>query len=516
MWKPASNQEALSPILYLKMDDPTQPGKNLGTGGDFSLTGVVARSGRGPNQFNAPYSDLDGAADYLSRTSLAGAVDSKQVTVSFCFNTYLLSLQYIISTGTTQQSYRIQASIDASGNIRFILRNAAGTVLLSSQFPVALKAGRNNHFVVSLDLSDINKRAAYFNGALVSIGWGAGYVDDFADTTTPINNIGAQMDGGSKFNGRLGNVFFDTRYIDLSQPANLAKFVTGTGIDAKPVDLGANGEKPFGTPPLIYLPMYGNNAGKNYGTGGDFTVNSGPFPGARGPNEFWGNKADFNETTYAHLYRSNPLAGIEDKKTLSFSFFLQPDVANVRHCLLRCDQGSSGVLLEVSRLLENRVMVKALDASGILLEFYTANIVTAGLFHICLSIDLSDTAKRACFINEVRSEYLWATYVNRTMTLSSGAPIAIGLTASGAAAPLDGKLSEFYFTTDYIDFSQEANRLKFRDAFGNPVDLTPQIEAGEIPNPAIYMRFDPANFGKNSGTGGDFTVNGTITDAGQL
>lgn len=38
----------------------------------------------------------------------------------------------------------------------------------------------------------------------------------------------------------------------------------------------------FGTPPLIYLPMCGNNAGKNYGTGGDFTVNSGPFAGARG------------------------------------------------------------------------------------------------------------------------------------------------------------------------------------------------------------------------------------------
>ena len=29
----------------------------------------------------------------------------------------------------------------------------------------------------------------------------------------------------------------------------------------------------FGTPPLIYLPMCGNNAGKNSGTGGDFVVN---------------------------------------------------------------------------------------------------------------------------------------------------------------------------------------------------------------------------------------------------
>jgi hypothetical protein len=37
-----------------------------------------------------------------------------------------------------------------------------------------------------------------------------------------------------------------------------------------------------------------------------------------------------------------------------------------------------------------------------------------------------------------------------------------------------------------------------------------------LPNPAIYMRFDPANQGKNDGNGGDFVKSGTILDAGQL
>ena len=80
----------------------------------------------------------------------------------------------------------------------------------------------------------------------------------------------------------------------------------------------------------------------------------------------------------------------------------------------------------------------------------------------------------------------------------------------------DGKLSEFYFTTNYIDFSLESNRLRFRDCFGNPTNLSQQITDGTIPNPEVYMRFNPSSFGTNSGTGGNFTVNGTITDAGQL
>tara|TARA_R110000737_G_scaffold185677_2_gene208859 strand:+ start:222 stop:476 length:255 start_codon:yes stop_codon:yes gene_type:complete len=38
------------------------------------------------------------------------------------------------------------------------------------------------------------------------------------------------------------------------------------------------------------------------------------------------------------------------------------------------------------------------------------------------------------------------------------------------------------------------------------------IEVGSIPNPLIYMKFeDTAALGTNSGTGGDFTITGTVT-----
>ena len=57
---------------------------------------------------------------------------------------------------------------------------------------------------------------------------------------------------------------------------------------------------------------------------------------------------------------------------------------------------------------------------------------------------------------------------------------------------LDGEMSFFYFDDSYTDFSQEANRNKFVDQLGYPKDLTPLIDSGDIPNPLIYMKFDPS------------------------
>lgn len=508
--KPAANQAALNPILYLPLNDPTQAGKNLGTGGDFALTGVVARSGRGPNQFNAAYSDLDGSADYLSRTSIVGIVDSKQVacSINFCLDSVDATYgEYIAFFGQDTSTRTFSIHTDTTGAIRC---TCEGVVIFNSASNV-VKLGRNYTFTISFDSSNAAKRHVYINGLPVSGSWDA-YVNSNLDLT--VANYWFGRVANSYCDGRLGNVFFDTKYIDLSVPENLAKFVTGTGIDAKPVDLGANGELPFGTPPLIYLPMYGNNAGKNYGTGGDFTVNSGPFTGARGPNEFWRNKAVFNGST-GYLERSPQLTGVVNSNKLSLVCTINKSVTTTGHYLIGSNNGSILVFVNGSNQLV--ILAKNNSSITILTATVTSPLISDNtIFSIMIFCDLSDTIKRGIYINGTPAATVnWSTYTNDTIALSQSTVLQVGANGAGAEK-LDGSLSEFYFTTEYIDFSQEANRLKFRDAFGNPVDLSPQIQAGTLPNPAIYMRFDPANFGKNLGMGGDFTVNGTITDGGQL
>jgi len=376
-------------------------------------------------------------------------------------------------------------------------------------------------------MTSTSTRHIYINGVNDTSNWTwsrynfNGNDIQFYVTDTPRYYVGKSVVTSWYLNGKLGALWFNTSYINLSVAANLEKFVAGTGIDAKPVDLGANGELPTGTSPLIYLPMYGNNAGKNYGTGGDFTVNSGPYTGARGPNEFWGNKADFYTTGPAGFLSKTTSIGISDGKIISFSFWYTGEAGNEGN-VFEIAQGSTAPKLRLRcRGDGNGFYIYGWDSAGtqILLGNRTGTAWVVGqTHHICGCIDLSNTSNRFVYDNDALVSMNWTTYTNSTLDLSptSYRYFIAGTYGVPNEASLYGILSEFYFTTEYIDFSQEANRLKFRDAFGNPVDLTQQIEDAAIPNPAIYMRFDPASFGTNYGTGGNFTVNGTITDGGQL
>lgn len=512
------------PIMFFPMSDPTTAHINEGYGGSMTLNGVIARSGRGANQFNAPYSDLDGSADYLSSTAIAGIADGKQFTFAFSFNKD--------STGAANNYVAYFGNV--GGADRFIVRvvndfqmfveayNASGTLIFRvSCYLNGLGYWRNHYVVLSVDLANAANRQIKVNGGsdYSYMSWDT-YTNDTIDwlpSSSPVACFGASATPGNYFNGRLGNLYFNTTYIDLSQPSNLAKFVTGTGIDAKPVDLGANGELPTGTAPLIYLPMYGNNAGKNYGTGGDFTVNSGPYPGARGPNEFWGNKADFDGGT-GYLARASGLTGIAASKTLSLSFWANKDVTSQQTLLhIETSGGAYRLYLDYDNATTT-VALRVTNSSGIdvLYVRWSPPIVSSSvsITHSCINVDLSNISNRSVYVDGSPATVTWATYTNDLMDLVNP-NVNIGA-RQGASQFFNGRLAEFYLTTDYIDFSQEANRLLFRDAFGNPTDLPAAIAKGTVPNPAIYMRFDPANQGLNSGTGGNFTKSGSITDGGQL
>lgn len=524
--KPAAGQAALSPIMYLSMSDPTAPGLNTGTGGNFTLNGVVARSGRGPNQYNAPYSDFDGSVDYLSRTTApTGIADSKTFTFHCVFNTDDVTNGHFIlwfGTGSLQRLY-IQLN-NGVARLGLNARNASNTQILNALSDNnTIVVGRNYVLDVSIDMANAANRHVFLNGSALPMSWTT-YTDDniqFNISSTPSYNICGSNLPSDLHNGRLGALWFNTNYIDLSVPANLAKFVSGTGINAAPVDLGATGQLPTGTSPLVYLPMYGNNAGRNYGTGGDFTVNSGPYTGARGPNEFWGNRA---LSAGGWLSRASSI-GISDGKIFSFSMYFQRTSSGSTTVFLITDnQGGSGaprlqIQLE-SGADPSAIAVRAWDSSGTnVLNVRQGGIVNFGTtYHFCGYIDLANTSNRGLYLNGSLMSPTWTTYTDAIIDLNPATPrYWIGGEYSSPSADWTGvNFAELYFTTTYIDFSQEANRLKFRDAFGNPVNLTQQIEALAIPNPAIYMRFPPTSFGTNSGTGGAFTVNGTITDGGQL
>lgn len=510
--KPADGQASLNPILYLPLDDPEDIGYNAGTGGNFTVNGVMARSGRGPNQYNAPYSDLDGTSDFLEKTSaLTGLADGKVFTFQCVFNTDVTTIGKTIFTIANNTTARFYLQLSSGPGIHMDAYNSSGTRILESQIRLpgftSFVPGKNYVLTVSIDMANTANRHVYVNGQAASMNWNT-YTNNDIDflTATPRCYVGQSSSNALRWNGDLGAVWFDTSYIDLSNPDNLAKFVTDTG---KPVDPGANGELPTGTSPIIYLPMYGNNAGKNYGTGGDFTATSGPYAGARGPNEFWARSMRGNGTT-GYLSRGS-LTGIADGQQLTIAVASYTGSTNTVRNIFKIATGATqGLWLRLEDDQEHSLTVYN-TANGTQADISNLGNQTSNIWRVLLFTINTALTNKQIQVWDSENKIVVSTPAGTPGTMNLDLDCTIGATNN----PND--IAFLYVSDQLVDFSQEANRLKFVDAFGYPIDLQPAIDAGDIPSPLVYMKFDdPSALGTNSGTGGDFTVNGTVTQGADV
>jgi len=208
------------------------------------------------------------------------------------------------------------------------------------------------------------------------------------------------------------------------------------------------------------------------------------------------------------------MSGVSASSTVSGSFWI--NVTNYPGSQAGILYGSSGLRILLSSTSTQPLTFVATNSAGttiLSVQTNTSTIATGINYFVRYCFDMTNAAKRFVYINDVSQSLIVSTYTNANIAHDLMAPIIGWNNGSGY---LDGGLAEMYMTTSYIDFSLESERLKFRDAFGYPVNLSAQITAAAIPTPPIYVRFDPASQGTNSGTGGDFTKTGTITDGGQL
>ena len=506
--KPSSTIPS-SPILYLPMTDAATAGSNSGTGGDFTVNGVLATAERGPNQDNCSASNFDGSNDYMRRTSLTGAADGKQFTVSFNFLEPVTSgNRPIFSIGAGSNQVFFARFANAGGGksyLTFSAYQAGAPTTVVATFAVPSAAYRQatktqNSVQISVDVTDTSKRHVYINGVALPDSWTT-YTNASMDFTGDKYSIGVTAFDNYFYNGSMGEVYFNTAYIDLAtdnpfwdsdtnRPNSVRKVIADTSVT-----------------PLIALPIIGSDAGNNLGSGGDFTVNSGPYTGARGGSEFWARSANFNATT-EYLTRSSALTGSSAGKTLSVIVAVNPSSVTDNHAFFSIDNGSS-IAFQIGLKQTSRYLDFAGGDSNTFKISHTTAIALNEWTIIMASIDLTNTSNRKIFINGVELNPNWNDYNNTNLNLNY-ANIKIADRHSSNA--FIGDLGFLYYTQTYIDFSQEANRNKFVDQLGYPRDLTKQIDDGDIPNPLVYMKFEaPAALGTNSGTGGNFTVNGTVT-----
>jgi hypothetical protein len=131
---------------------------------------------------------------------------------------------------------------------------SAGAAFIKSATSIVVASGWT-HFAISLNTTTSAVHNLYINGADDSpttsitndreIEWGT-------PTSGEIITIGRRISpgggGGSFWDGDMFDIWMDDSYVDFSVAGTLAKFISG----GKPVDLGATGELPTGTKPLLF------------------------------------------------------------------------------------------------------------------------------------------------------------------------------------------------------------------------------------------------------------------------
>lgn len=258
-----------APAIYMP-NRAALVGTNAGSGGNFTINGAPKDANSTPVYYYAEPVKFDGSTAYLTRgADLTGIVDGKSGTVS-CW------LRIDGGDGTTRQllsnlvtAIRFYFRVSATNKISVNGLNSASAAVLSISSNTAKPAGPLwLHFIASWDMASGVAHLYVDNSN--DLAASPTLVNDTIDyvTASPNWGVGAYTEGSNKFNGAIADLWFNTTYLDLSNSGNRAKFIDQSTL--RPVPLGAKGELPTGSQPLLYLGRDAANFGKNLGSGGDF------------------------------------------------------------------------------------------------------------------------------------------------------------------------------------------------------------------------------------------------------
>jgi len=143
----------------------------------------------------------------------------------------------------------------------------------------------------------------------------------------------------------------------------------------------------------------------------------------------------------------------------------------------------------------------------------TVNYVPGSLFsadtwyHILISFDLSDSGKRHVYLDDsdLSTTVTWSIYTDGNLGWGTYSSWDIGSRQDYTNYTFAGCLSEVYLTNEYLDLSVEANRRKFIDASGKPVNLGSDGSTPTGTQPLLYFNNPAATWNVNKGSGGAFS-----------
>jgi hypothetical protein len=213
-----------------------------------------------------------------------------------------------------------------------------------------------------------------------------------------------------------------------------------------------------------------------------------------------------------YLSRSSDLVGNSDGKTFTFSAWLYSNLVSSGGRIVMGDatggfnrfgitwNSSDTIALYGANSSGTTVLSVTIPASGVVGPMNTFT-------HLLISVDLTNVSNRYVYINDQLVTATWNTYTNSDIDFTLDAGWFIG-SNTGGGSYFDGRLAHLYLDYTYRDLSVASNRRYFIDANGG--STAPSTLSAL--SPILYLPMtEDYTIGKNLGTGGDFTANGSPT-----
>ena len=164
---------------------------------------------------------------------------------------------------------------------------------------------------------------------------------------------------------------------------------------------------------------------------------------------------DFDGAT-DYLSRSSDLTGNADGKTVTLSFWFEPNAAAAYTIY---DAGGS---FTVSTNASNQIVIIGKNAASTTILSVTITSPTYAVRtqnHCLLSFDLANVSNRSVYVNDVAATVTWTTYTNDSIDFTRASHAIAALSAGTVKA--FARLAHIFLDYQYRDLGIEANRRLF-------------------------------------------------------
>lgn len=180
--------------------------------------------------------------------------------------------------------------------------------------------------------------------------------------------------------------------------------------------------------------------------------------------------------------------------------------------LIRVTDNSGTNFVNLQLDASNRLVLGVVNGSGTLIcsiaSTTTALTADGNWHHLFATAQTDGGSNKALYIDGVNQSLSITTFADGT----AGTPTRIAaFTNHDGSATVAGSLAEVYLNVKESSYFNPSGITSFASG-GKPVSLGASGATPTGTSPDIYLKNAAASFGTNSGTGGNLTITGTLTD----